>query len=85
MGVFFSAGWTPGVGPTLGLVLTFAGAEASITKGILLLALYSLGLGLPFIITALATGILLIGVGMLLILGKLNFLGEIFPGLAIYI
>jgi cytochrome c-type biogenesis protein len=106
MGVFFSAGWTPCVGPTLGLVLTFAGTEASIAKGVLLLALYSLGLGLPFIITALAmdrvgswmrrmvnvtryvtlaTGILLVGVGMLLILGKLNFLGELFPGLAIYI
>ncbi len=106
MGVFFSAGWTPCVGPTLGLVLTLAGTEASITKGVLLLALYSLGLGLPFLITALAmdrvggwmrrmanvtryvtiaTGILLIGVGMLLVLGKLNFLGELFPGLAIYI
>lgn len=106
MGVFFSAGWTPCVGPTLGLVLTLAGTEASIAKGVLLLALYSLGLGLPFIITALAmdrvgswmrhmanvtryvtiaTGILLIGVGMLLVLGKLNFLGELFPGLAIYI
>ena len=33
----------------------------------------------------LATGILLVGVGMLLVLGKLNFLGEFFPGLAIYI
>jgi cytochrome c-type biogenesis protein len=54
MGVFFSAGWTPCVGPTLGLVLTLAGTEASIAKGVLLLALYSLGLGLPFIITALA-------------------------------
>jgi cytochrome c-type biogenesis protein len=106
MGVFFSAGWTPCVGPTLGLVLTLAGTEASITKGVLLLALYSLGLGLPFLITALAmdrvghwmrrmatvtryvtviTGLLLIGVGMLLVLGKLNFLGEFFPGLAIYI
>jgi cytochrome c-type biogenesis protein len=106
MGIFFSAGWTPCVGPTLGLVLTLAGTEASIAKGVLLLALYSLGLGLPFIITALAmdrvgrwlrrmanvtryvtiaTGILLIGVGMLLVLGKLNFLGEFFPGLAIYI
>ena len=106
MGVFFSAGWTPCVGPTLGLVLTLAGTEASVTKGVLLLALYSLGLGLPFIITALAmdrvglwmkrmanvthyatiaTGILLVGVGILLVLGKLNFLGELFPGLTIYI
>jgi cytochrome c-type biogenesis protein len=54
MGVFFSAGWTPCIGPTLGIVLTIAGTESSMNKGILLLALYSLGLGLPFIITALA-------------------------------
>lgn len=106
MGVFFSAGWTPCVGPTLGLVLTIAGTGASITRGILLLALYSLGLGLPFIITALAidrvgmwmrrmtnltqyvtlaAGLFLVPVGILLILGQLNFLGELFPGLAIYI
>jgi cytochrome c-type biogenesis protein len=54
MGIFFSAGWTPCIGPTLGVVLTVAGTEASMRMGILLLALYSLGLGLPFIITALA-------------------------------
>ena len=105
MGVFFSAGWTPCVGPTLGLVLTLAGTEASVIKGVLLLALYSLGLGVPFLITALAmdrvglwvrrmagvtrrvsivAGVLLVGVGILLILGQLNFLGELFPGLAIY-
>jgi cytochrome c-type biogenesis protein len=105
MGVFFSAGWTPCVGPTLGIVLTLAGTQASMTKGILLLALFSFGLGLPFIITALAmdrvgkwmrrmasltryvmlvAGVLLVGVGMLLILGKLNFLNGLLPGLAIY-
>lgn len=106
MGVFFSAGWTPCVGPTLGIVLTIAGTSASISKGIFLLALYSLGLGLPFIITALAidrigswirrmtklmryitvsAGIFLVAVGILLILGRLNFLGIIFPNLGIYI
>ena len=106
MGVFFSAGWTPCVGPTLGIVLTIAGTEASMKLGILLLALYSLGLGLPFLITALAmdwmgawmkraakltlyvtraAGILLIAVGILLILGQLNIIGEFFPGLSIYI
>ena len=106
MGMFFSAGWTPCIGPTLGIVLTIAGTGASITRGISLLALYSLGLGLPFIITALAmdrvgawmrrmakltryvtivAGIFLAAVGRSLILGQLNFLGEFFPGLAIYI
>ena len=106
MGLFFSAGWTPCVGPTLGIVLTIAGTGASIARGIFLLALYSLGLGLPFIITALAidrvgiwmrrmtnltryvtlaAGIFLVPVGILLILGQLNILGELFPGLGIYI
>jgi cytochrome c-type biogenesis protein len=106
MGIFFSAGWTPCIGPTLGIVLTIAGTGDSITRGIFLLALYSLGLGLPFIITALAmdragawmrrmtrltryvtlaAGIFLAAVGILLILGQLNFLGEFFSGLAIYI
>ena len=106
MGMFFSAGWTPCIGPTLGIVLTIAGTGASITRGISLLALYSLGLGLPFIITALAmdrvgvwmrrmakltryatiaAGIFLAAVGILLVLGQLNFLGEFFPSLAIYI
>ena len=54
MSMFFSAGWTPCIGPTLGIVLIIAGTGAALTRGILLLALYSLGLGLPFIITALA-------------------------------
>jgi cytochrome c-type biogenesis protein len=53
MGVLFAIGWTPGVGPTLGIVLTLAGIGASMTNGILLLALYSWGLGLPIIITVL--------------------------------
>ena len=106
MGMFFSAGWTPCIGPTLGIVLIIAGTGAVLTRGILLLALYSLGLGLPFIITALAmdwlggwtrrmakltryitlaAGIFLAGVGILLILGQLNFLGQFLPGLAIFL
>jgi len=106
MGVFFSAGWTPCIGPTLGIVLTLAATGASMTRGILLLALYSLGFGLPFILTALAmdragqwmrrmarvtryvtlaSGIFLAGVGILLFLGQLNFLGQFLPGLNIFI
>lgn len=49
MGVFFSAGWSPCVGPVLGSILTLSLSEGSITKGIGLLAVYSLGLGLPFL------------------------------------
>ncbi len=54
MGVFFSAGWTPCVGPTLGAILTMAMSGGSLLKGGLLLSVYSLGLGIPFIAAALA-------------------------------
>jgi cytochrome c-type biogenesis protein len=54
MGVFFSAGWTPCVGPTLGAILTMAMSGGSLLTGGLLLSFYSLGLGLPFLGAALA-------------------------------
>jgi cytochrome c-type biogenesis protein len=54
MGVFFSAGWTPCVGPTLGAILTMALSGGSIAQGALLLSVYSLGLGIPFLLAALA-------------------------------
>ena len=48
VGVTFGFGWTPCVGPILGSILMLAATKASLTKGILLLSFYSLGLGLPF-------------------------------------
>ncbi|MBN2257275.1 MAG: hypothetical protein JW704_05570 [Anaerolineaceae bacterium] len=54
MGVFFSAGWTPCVGPTLGAILTMALSGGSIGQGALLLSAYSMGLGIPFLLCALA-------------------------------
>jgi len=54
MGVFFSAGWTPCVGPVLGAILTLALNGGSLAKGALLLTTYSLGLGIPFLVAALA-------------------------------
>jgi cytochrome c-type biogenesis protein len=54
MGVFFSAGWTPCVGPTLGAILTMAMSGGSLLTGGLLLSVYSLGLGIPFLAAALA-------------------------------
>jgi cytochrome c-type biogenesis protein len=54
MGVFFSAGWTPCVGPTLGAILTMAMSGGSLLKGGMLLSVYSLGLGIPFLLAALA-------------------------------
>jgi cytochrome c-type biogenesis protein len=53
MGVAFAFGWTPCIGPILGAVLTFAATEGTVTKGALLLFVYSLGLGIPFLITGL--------------------------------
>jgi cytochrome c-type biogenesis protein len=54
MGVFFSAGWSPCVGPTLGAILTMALSGGSLVDGVLLLSVYSLGLGIPFLLAALA-------------------------------
>ncbi|HVO68640.1 MAG TPA: cytochrome c biogenesis protein/redoxin [Aggregatilineaceae bacterium] len=54
MGVVFSAGWTPCIGPTYGTVLTMASSGHSFSKAGTLLAAYSLGLGIPFLLTALA-------------------------------
>lgn len=54
MGIAFAAGWTPCVGPILATVLLYAGASDTVATGTLLLATYSLGLGIPFILTALA-------------------------------
>lgn len=54
MGVFFSAGWTPCVGPTLGAILTLGLNEQTVGQGVFLLVGYSLGLGIPFLLTGLA-------------------------------
>jgi cytochrome c-type biogenesis protein len=54
MGLAFAFGWTPCIGPILAAVLALAAAEATVLKGIGLLAVYSLGLGIPFIVAALA-------------------------------
>lgn len=51
-GVAFGAGWTPCVGPVLATILLYAGLEATMTRGMLLLATYALGLGLPFFAAA---------------------------------
>jgi cytochrome c-type biogenesis protein len=53
MGVFFGAGWCPCVGPTLGAILTLALNEATVGRGASLLLVYSLGLGVPFLLLAL--------------------------------
>ncbi len=54
VGVAFGAGWTPCIGPVLGAILTFAGTQETFWQGFGLLAAYSAGLAVPFLITAVA-------------------------------
>lgn len=54
VGVAFAFGWTPCIGPILGGILAIAGSKNSVSEGVTLLAVYSLGLGIPFLITSLA-------------------------------
>jgi cytochrome c-type biogenesis protein len=56
MGVFFSAGWAPCVGPVLGAILTLAMNGGSIASGVKLLSAYSMGLAIPFLIAAMGVG-----------------------------
>ncbi|HBU15978.1 MAG TPA: cytochrome C biogenesis protein [Gemmobacter sp.] len=53
LGLAFAFGWTPCIGPQLGAILSLAANEASMTRGTALLAVYALGLGLPFLLAAL--------------------------------
>jgi len=90
LGIFFSAGWSPCVGPVLGAILTLALNNGSISEGARLLTAYSVGLAIPFLITAMGIGWIAIGLkklrryviiiekvmgGLLLIVGILLFFG----------
>lgn len=55
LGLAFAFGWTPCIGPVLGAVLTVSAASATVAGGVSLLAIYSLGLGVPFVLAALFT------------------------------
>jgi cytochrome c-type biogenesis protein len=54
MGLAFAFGWTPCVGPILAGILIYAGTQETVYQGIFLLTIYSAGLGIPFLLTALA-------------------------------
>jgi len=54
VGVAFGAGWTPCIGPVLGAILGLAATTSDVTRGMQLLAVYSAGLALPFLIAAVA-------------------------------
>lgn len=98
IGMAFGAGWSPCIGPMLGSILIVAGSQDTVAKGIWLLAVYSAGLALPFILISFfinsmlsfmkkakrvmgiinkVSGILLIGIGLLLIFDKFRLLSVI--------
>ncbi|HLR21662.1 MAG TPA: cytochrome c biogenesis protein CcdA [Tissierellaceae bacterium] len=53
MGMAFAAGWTPCFGPVLASILVYAGGTDTVSKGVILLLIYSIGMAIPFILTAL--------------------------------
>lgn len=55
LGLAFAFGWTPCIGPILGAILTVSAGTATVGQGVALLAIYSLGLGVPFLVAALFT------------------------------
>lgn len=54
VGIAFAFGWTPCIGPILAGILVVAGSRETVAEGVVLLAVYSLGLGIPFLLTAVA-------------------------------
>lgn len=82
MGVFFSAGWSPCVGPVLGAILTLSLSGGSVWTGGLLLTAYSAGLAIPFLIAALGLGWV---TTTLKKYGKVMHYAEIFMGVILII
>jgi cytochrome c-type biogenesis protein len=60
VGIVFAAGWTPCIGPILSTILLYASTTSQVNQGIILLVMYSLGLGLPFFLASLAINTFLV-------------------------
>jgi cytochrome c-type biogenesis protein len=82
MGVFFSAGWSPCVGPVLGAILTLSLSGGSISQGALLLTAYSAGLAIPFLVAALGIGWV---TGIIRKYGKVMLYTEILMGIILIV
>jgi len=101
VGMAFGAGWTPCIGPILAGILTIAATSSTIIDGALLLGVYSTGLAIPFVLSAIAidqfliffqkikrwigwiertSGVMLIGIGVLLLTGSLTVINTLFDG-----
>jgi cytochrome c-type biogenesis protein len=78
MGIFFSAGWSPCVGPILGAILTLSFTGGSILQGVTLLAAYSIGLAIPFLFAATQISLVTIAIRRY---GKATRYVEIFMGM----
>jgi cytochrome c-type biogenesis protein len=105
LGLAFAFGWTPCIGPILAGILTMASTKETVTEGVLLLAVYSMGLGIPFLLTSLglnqflafygrfkrhfravemASGALVIAVGVLILTNNLSRLAGWFSFLNMF-
>jgi len=70
LGIAFGFGWTPCIGPVLGVILTMSAVSTSLSSGTTLLAIYALGLGVPFVLAAAFTGIFVSRMGRLRRFGR---------------
>jgi cytochrome c-type biogenesis protein len=99
LGLAFAFGWTPCIGPILAGIMALASTKQTVTEGMFLLAIYSAGLGIPFLLTSLAlnqflafygrfkkhfhavevaSGVLVIAIGVLILTGNLTRLANWF-------
>jgi cytochrome c-type biogenesis protein len=104
VGLAFAFGWTPCIGPILAGIIALAAERETVSAGVALLAVYSAGLGIPFLVAAfavrgffsafarlkrylrafeIASGVLLVGIGLLLVTNRLavlaNWFGRLVP------
>lgn len=70
LGLAFAFGWTPCIGPVLGTILTLSAVSATVPEGVALLAIYSIGLGIPFLVAAAFTGAFLARIRSIRWLGR---------------